>query len=218
MNALPFRPAALLLDFDGVVLESAELKTRAFAEVYADAEPETIAAILAYQRLHGGVSRWEKFRYFEQVIFGREPTSGRLETLSDRFARIVYDQVVVAPYVPGAETFLARARTASQLFVISGTPESELRSIVEARGLADCFVEVHGAPETKPEAFASILERNCLDPTEVLAIGDAVTEQDAALELGIPFLGVLAPEYPSRFADDVPTVDHLIGLAERLGF
>jgi len=53
---------------------------------------------------------------------------------------------------------------------------------------------------------------------EVLAIGDALTEQDAALALGIPFLGVRAPEHPSCFADGVPTVGDLVGLARRLGF
>ena len=57
-----------------------------------------------------------------------------------------------------------------------------------------------------------------MDPMNVLAIGDAVTEQDAALKLGIPFLGVLAPEHPGRFADGVPTVNDLVKLAERLGF
>ena len=215
---LPFRPKALLLDFDGVVLESAEVKTQAFAEVYAGAEPETIAAILAYQRHHGGVSRREKFRYFEREFFGREPAPERIEALAERFAQIVYDRVIAAPFLDGTRHFLARARKAAQLFVVSGTPEPELQAICEKRGLAPCFVEVIGAPTTKPEAFAGILARHSFDPAEVLAVGDAVTEQDAAIALGIPFLGVLAPEHPSRFAEGVPTVSSLVGLAERLGF
>jgi len=130
MIDLPFSPSALFLDFDGVVLESAEVKTQAFAKVYAGAEPETIGTILSYQRRHGGVSCREKFRYFERMLFGREPTAERIESLSDRLAHIVFDRVIVAPYVAGARAFLARARAAAQLFVVSGTPDAGLRAIL----------------------------------------------------------------------------------------
>jgi phosphoglycolate phosphatase len=216
--SLPFRPKALLLDFDGVVLDSAELKTQAFAQIYAGAPPETIAAILAYQRRHGGVSRREKFRHFERAFFGRTPTPARIEALADRFAALVHDRVLAAPFLEGAEDLLARAAPAARLFVVSGTPEPELRAICDARGLTPRFTAIVGAPTTKPEAFARILADHRLAPADTLAIGDAVTEQDAALARGIPFLGVLAPVHPSRFAEAVPTVHTLTGLAARLGF
>jgi phosphoglycolate phosphatase len=67
----PRRPIALLLDFDGVILESVELKVQAFLKVYEDEDPAKLAQILEYQRLHGGITRRLKFRYFEKHLFGR---------------------------------------------------------------------------------------------------------------------------------------------------
>jgi len=54
-------------------------------------------------------------------------------------------------------------------------------------------------------------------PREVLAIGDATTEYEAARALGIPFFGVVAPGEPNLFSSTVPAQPTLDGLAESLG-
>ena len=61
---------ALILDFDGVVLQSVDVKTRAFTELYAEHGPEVVAKVVAHHLVHGGVSRYEKFR-----LMGREGQS-----------------------------------------------------------------------------------------------------------------------------------------------
>lgn len=141
---LPQRPATLFLDFDGVILDSAEIKTLAFGEVYRDEDAHKVAAVLAYQREHGGVSRREKFRYFEREIFHRDASTDRIEELSKRFSEIAFHRVLEAPFVEGAEAFLQRAYRSTRLFVISGTPQEELIRIVEARALSPYFQDVVG--------------------------------------------------------------------------
>ena len=58
--------------------------------------------------------------------------------------------------------------------------------------MANFFRTITGAPATKIEAFARILGENGYDASEVVAIGDSMTEFCAAGELGIPFLGIAA--------------------------
>ena len=104
------------------------------------------------------------------------------------------------------------------MHLISGTPYDELVEIVRTRNLSHFFKSVHGAPTGKPEAFARILETESCTPDQALAIGDSITECDAALGLGIPFLGIADPHSPNFFPSGIVTrpslldVDRLIGL------
>ena len=110
-------------------------------------------------------------------------------------AQIVFDPVVACPFIAGAQTLLNRALGRVDMYLISGTPHEELVEIVRARGLGRFFKSMHGAPTGKPEAFKRILEKGRYKPEQTLAVGDSITEYDAAAGLGIPFLGIVAPEF-----------------------
>jgi beta-phosphoglucomutase-like phosphatase (HAD superfamily) len=53
---------ALALDFDGVVVESVEIKNLAFGELFRATHPEKADAVVAFQQAHMGLSRFDKFR------------------------------------------------------------------------------------------------------------------------------------------------------------
>lgn len=214
-NGVPLR--ALLLDFDGVILQSAALKTRAFADVYAGADPAMLARITDYADTHGGVTRSAKFAHIEREFFGRSGAPDDVEHLAARFRERVFDAVLTCDLVPGALTLLELAVPVLDLHLVSGTPHEELVEIVERRGLARWFDTVRGAPPPKREAFARILDERGYAPREVLAIGDALTEYAAARELLMPFVAVVAPGTPVKFPPDVPRVPSLVPLASLLG-
>ncbi len=212
------RPVALLLDFDGVIVDSVAIKIDAYLQIYADEPREKLDAILAHQRSHGGVTRRHKFRYFEAEVFGRAVTDAGIERLSAAYTRWVHEAVVACPYIAGARELLDEVRGVAAMHVISGTPHEELADIVVRRGLAPYFASIHGAPATKLEAFREIADSRGYPPSRVLAIGDAVTEFEAATELGMRFLGVVAPGEPSAFPPGVPVVTSLVGVGLALGF
>lgn len=215
--SLPTPPKAVLLDFDGVIVDSVAIKARGFHYAYPEATPDQIAAIDTYQHAHGGVSRREKFRHFEKALFGREPTTETIELLSDRFRAAVLDKVMGCAYIAGAEDFLAATSDKTKLHLISGTPQDELRDIVRERGLEGHFREVIGAPTLKQAAFAQLLEADGHAPGETVAVGDSTTEYDAACALGIPFVAIVAEGETSPFPAGVPTLPDLKGLAALLG-
>ena len=49
-------PAAIILDFDGVIVASVALKVQAFLTVYENEDAAKLQQILDYQREHGGVT------------------------------------------------------------------------------------------------------------------------------------------------------------------
>lgn len=215
--ALPNAPVAMLLDFDGVVLESVQIKIDAFLNVYSGEDPARLGDVLPYLRIHGGVTRRVKFHHFETRFFGRAGDAAAIERLSTRYTSLVHDAVLACPYVPGALEFLERAHVKTDLHVVSGTPQDELDIIVDQRGLRRFFRSVTGAPATKPQAFARLLSDFGYAASRTLAVGDAPTEYWAAIELGIPFLGVIAAGTANVFPAGVRVVATLDALDERLG-
>ena len=182
---------AVIFDWDGVLLESADVKTQAFAELFKSVAPNRVEEILAYHIEHMGLSRYVKFQHIYARILGR-PLSAKMErVLGERFSALVFNRLLAAPLVRGAEEFLkdtARERP-YELFVASGAPQEELLAIARAKGLLERVSEWHGAPKTKPEIIRDILVRYRLRPAEAVFIGDAASDRRAARATGLAFIG-----------------------------
>ena len=209
-------PDLLVLDFDGVILESADIKTRAFRELFS-CYPGHVGAIVAYHEANTGLSRFEKFRHIYRDILGKPLRAEEERVLGDRFSSLVLKEVMRCPFVPGAMEFLRRHSVQRSLFVASGTPEGELRQIVESRGLVSLFRGVYGSPSGKPEILNGILASTQTNRERALFIGDGLSDYMAAKAVGIPFIGRTAPHKSKLFEGlDVPVVADLFELDRRL--
>jgi phosphoglycolate phosphatase-like HAD superfamily hydrolase len=214
---LPRPPAAILFDFDGVIVDSARLKTEAYATIYAGEDPAKVSRAMRHQQMHGGITRRATIALFEREFFGRSGDPESVEKLALRYGDIVFDPVVACAFIPGAQTLLNRALGRVDMYLISGTPHEELLEILRARGLGRYFKRVYGAPTGKPEAFRKILESGRYKAEQTLAVGDSMTECDAAAGLGIPFLGIAAPDTEQFFPDGVVTRPSLLDTDRLLG-
>jgi phosphoglycolate phosphatase-like HAD superfamily hydrolase len=202
---------AAVFDFDGVVLESADIKTNAFRRLF-----DGNSAAVAYHLDHVGVSRYEKFRHITTEILGRPYSEGDERRLGERFAELVLDEVLACPFVPGAQALLERRAREVPLFVASGTPEGELRTIASARGVAGWFAGIYGTPPTKATIIGRVLGETALAPDDVVMIGDARTDLEGARAAGVRFIGRVRPGDPDPFAgEQVAVVSDLAELDRR---
>jgi phosphoglycolate phosphatase len=191
---------AILFDFDGVILDSVKLKTDLFFQCYeGELDEDRIAFIREHQAQHGGIGRGEKFRFFEKELFGRMPSPEAISRLMRLYQTKLAEQIDACALLPGALTFLERARTTAELHLVSGTLHEDLVGIVDSRNLTRCFGRVIGSPTPKTEAFRNIIAEYGYDPATVLAIGDAPTEFEAAQACGASFVGIVAPHEVNRF-------------------
>lgn len=205
---------AIIFDFDGVVVESGKIKTQAFADLYRSYGNDIAAAAVDYHKQNGGLSRYHKFHYVQQHLLGKSPLTPEAEQELDRqFSKLVVEAVITCKAVPGATELIQRESARIPLFVASGTPEIELKTIVEKRHLAPYFVEVRGAPIPKQTLVAEILSKHALKPKSVLMIGDALVDYKSAQSNGIAFLGRVHPDDQNIFPTDVATVPDLRTLA-----
>jgi phosphoglycolate phosphatase-like HAD superfamily hydrolase len=178
---------AAVFDFDGVVLESVEIKTVAFRRLFGD-HPDG-ERMVAYHLANGGISRFEKFRWFYEAVRGEPLAADESARLGDRFSELVLDEVRRCAYVPGAHELLTRLAARIPLFVASGTPEDELREIVAHRGLDALFRGVYGSPPTKAELLRRIMDDHDLAAAELVFVGDAMTDLKGAAGAAVPFVG-----------------------------
>lgn len=184
---------AIVFDFDGVILESADIKTRAFRRLFQFAPPDVLNKIVAYHLDHMGISRYVKFRYIYEEILKLPLTPVLEQALGEKFSSLVIEEVLEAPFVPGALEFLQNKQGEYQMFVASGTPETELVHIVKCRGIANYFQEVHGSPRGKTEIIEDILQRFSLKLRELAFVGDALSDYKAAQKTGVQFVARIYP-------------------------
>lgn len=203
---------AIFFDFDGVLAESADIKTEAFRTLYAPYGAKVVAGALDHHRAHGGVSRRKKIRWCHKYLLGRRLSEDELEQLAQHFSRLVEDAVVESAWVAGARDALQRLHGRLPMFVISGTPNDELRRIVGRRRMTGYFVEVHGSPPSKVPIIRDLLERYDLAADRVLFVGDSTTDYDAARATGVPFLGRVAPGDADPFPAGTAIVSDLTEL------
>lgn len=204
---------AIIFDFDGVVVESGEIKTQAFAALYRPYGEDIVAKVVQFHTRNGGLSRYHKFRYFQQHFLAKPPLTEAEEKALDRhFSELVVEAIIAAEAVPGAIELIRQQAGKIPLFVASGTPETELKIIVERRGLTPYFTEVRGAPALKKNIISEILSAQALKPEAVLMIGDAMADYEGALANGTAFLGRVRPGDPNPFPTHVEIVPDLRGL------
>lgn len=204
-------PDAILLDCDGVVLESEEMKVAAFLRLLPQ-EPRKLAEMRAYINANAGLPRHEKLRH----IFGgilRQPFSAADEVaFSRRYGAAIKEEYHACPLVPGARELLETYASRCPLFLVSGTPEGELRAAIEAHGLTAFFAGIFGAPAHKTALCADILRRWRLDSRRAVMVGDSYPDIEAAQANGIPFIGRLRPEGVTFQGLGVPTAEDLRGV------
>ena len=215
MSALRLR--AVVFDFDGVIVESGDIKTEAFLELFAG-YPEHLPAIKRHHLDHLGISRFKKFAWIYENLLHEPYDVGEKVRLGDRFSAIVFQKVCETPFVPGArEALEVLARAGVHLVVASGTPQDELDRIVDARGLRSFLAEVHGSPTEKATAVLAAMKRWGLKPEELLFVGDGTTDHEAATRTGVRFLARRTPDLAAHWASTgCDCVDDLRGLERRV--
>ena len=94
----------------------------------------------------------------------------------------------MAPWVNGAKEFLIQNEKRYKFAIVSGTPEGELKKIVQRRGMERFFDSVRGSPKNKVTLLGELMDEHQLKPEEMVFIGDAETDWRAARETGVPFI------------------------------
>lgn len=161
----------LIFDFDGVICDSVNVKTDAFSELYKMYGKDVQKAVVQYHLDNGGISRFEKIKYFQKNILGVDIIEEDVNSLAKKFSELAKEKVIQSPYIPGVLEFIKRSSEIVPIYICTGTPEDEIFEILERKKLTPYFTGVYGSPKTKNEIIQSIIAESKAVLTEIVFFG-----------------------------------------------
>jgi phosphoglycolate phosphatase-like HAD superfamily hydrolase len=167
------------------------MKSQAFFDVANRFGRERAEQFVAYHKLHGGVSRQEKFKYFVAEILGVEKADrAPLEhELIEAYGLVCREGLLKCSMIPGIESFLASLPTNIRNYVVSGGAQTEVRHALETRQLDQFFSLILGNPRSKQENMQHLLESGALEGRGAY-FGDARLDMELAQQFRLDFVFV----------------------------
>jgi len=201
---------AVFFDFDGVILDSVDIKTIAFESMFKSFGPAVQQEVTRYHLENGGVSRFDKFRYYYENILNIVISEDKIQDLSKKFSELVVQGVIESPFIKGAFETLELTKTKGiSAYVVSGTPQEEIDFIVRQKDLLKYFAEIHGSPRKKWDIISEILDRKKYIPNRCLFIGDAMSDYEAARRTGTQFLGIVSDKSNVPFPEGTAVSEYV---------
>ena len=186
----------IIFDFDGTLVDSIDVKTNAFAEIYEPYGQLIVEKVIKYHIKNGGISRFDKFEYFHNKYLKKQIDSNQILALSDKFSNIVIDKVVDSPFFPGVLEFISN-RSNFKKFISTATPQVEIVKILKREKIFNFFDFVQGSPASKSEHIQQIMKKYKYNSKEIIYVGDTKSDYMAALKNEVLFVSV-----KDKFDDD----------------
>lgn len=177
----------VILDFDGVIKESLELKSHAFEYLFLPFGEDVAKRVRCHHEQNGGMSRYEKFTiYLDWAKQQRD--SEAIKEYSKKFSDLVKDKVISCNWVPGAREFIENQSKYSKLFLVTATPQGEIEEIAIKLKIKEFFTSIIGAPTSKMEALALLMLEYKIPANQAVMIGDSMSDYLASVGSGVPFI------------------------------
>ena len=178
----------VVFDCDGVILQSNQVKSNAFAAALEGEPFDAIAAFVAYHKAHGGISRYQKFAHYFEQMQPRDDAKVATQYALEKYASIVQAELLTCALIPGIEAYLRELNQAGvRCAVNSGGDEQELQGVFTARGLAPYFQHIFGSPTGKQENMQRLKDLGFQQGSGVM-FGDSRSDWLAAQAFGLDFV------------------------------
>lgn len=176
----------IIFDCDGVLLDSNRIKTESFYKAGLHYGEEAAQQLVNFHTSNGGVSRYEKFRWFLSDVVEEAPEYG-LDYLLAFYAENVKASLMKCDLADQ----LAELRDTlkhQQWLIVSGGDQAELRDVFERRCVSHYFDSgIFGSPASKTEILhREISNGNIKLPA--LFVGDSRYDYVASSEFSIDFI------------------------------
>ncbi len=187
VNTILVESKIIFWDFDGVIKDSVDVKTRAFMQLFESYGDNIVQKVKKHHEANGGMSRFKKIPLYMEWA-GEDCNQQVLDKLFDKFSRIVLNNVIKSSWVPGVEKYIRNNQFQQEFILVSATPDNELDIILNELKLIKCFSDVFGSSTSKKEAIKTVLSNKNIASNECVMIGDAIADQQAAELNNINFI------------------------------
>jgi len=180
----------ILFDFDGVILDSMKIKGDGFKELFKEYDEELVSKLEKFHYENGGVSRFEKIRYFYNEILRQEVSEEKVLELADKFSKIIEKKLYNNEnLIEETIEFIEKNHKKFNLHIVSGAEHNELNKLCNFFGISKYFISINGSPTAKEILVKNIISKYNYKKEETVLIGDSINDYNAAIKNGIEFYG-----------------------------
>jgi phosphoglycolate phosphatase-like HAD superfamily hydrolase len=183
---------SFIFDFDGVILDSNNIKKIAISKSVVDVLSVTQAKeFVKYFVNFNGIPREVKIRKYIP--------KDQYKKVLNRYENIIGKELKSAELVPGVFNFIQRLSDLNKkMFVLSGGTQSEVYSLLKDKRLSGKFDMICGGPNNKEENMQSLSLEH-----PVLYFGDSEVDYLIAKKYGFDFIFVYSVTSIPNWSDKI---------------
>jgi len=204
----------IIFDFDGVILESNDVKAYGFYELFKDFGKDNALRAVEYFKLNAGLSRYDIIKFFFTQVCVEKLGSDKIRLYANKYSSLVKDRVVFSDFVAGFMSFIGNNEY--NCFIASSTDEKDLKYICNKIDISDYFKTILGSPAKKVKNINRIISEFDLIREETIYVGDSRNDYEATIQAGLVFIGRNSGIYNFSKLDDVLVIDNLFNLNEKI--
>ena len=178
----------IIFDFDGVILDSNNLKTNAFKKISKRFGESESFALVKYHIKNGGVSRFLKIKWFVENIL-KTKNEDLIRNLVEEYGNEVSKSFESCSF--RTDLFqLKKKLSGTKWSIASGGKQDEIVNLLEKKSLLEIFDNgIYGSPTPKMEIVKkTVLKKESNEKNKFVLIGDSFYDYECAKENGIKFI------------------------------
>ena len=172
-----------IFDFDGIIKESVNSKNRAYCKLFEEYKFAS-RSIEKHHMQNGGVSRYEKIPlYLDYCKLKKTPS--KINFYLKKFSQLSTKMVIESDWTPGIKTFLNKIQNKNSIFIVSATPEKEIKNICSKIDLNIPKINIYGSPNSKEKNIKKFFKTEF--KSDYIFFGDSIQDSLAASIFEIDF-------------------------------
>ena len=178
----------IIWDFDGVIIDSSEIRVFAFREMLKDYPLNMVNKLIDFHKKNDGLSRYIKIDYFFSDIIDENLDKQERTKMLKEFGLICSKKLDNKELlIKDTLQFIVNNHSEKNFHIASGSDNYELNTLCRSLDLSAFFKSINGSPEAKKDIVGRIILENSYAILETCLIGDSVNDYDAAIFNKIQF-------------------------------
>ena len=182
--------STIFWDFDGVILNSNEVRTEGFKYIFDSYSKKHIDMLINYHTINGGLSRYEKIEYFSQKILDKKLNDEEKKQYAQLYGNYCRERLCDKNLlIKNSINFISENYKNFDFHLVSASDEKELIYLCSNLDIKKYFKSISGSPVNKIENIKRLLKSNNYLESKCCLIGDSINDKVAAIENSISFFG-----------------------------
>ncbi len=182
--------STIFWDFDGVIINSDEVRTEGFKHIFDSYSKEYIDKLINYHTINGGLSRYEKIEYFSQKILDKRLNNQEKREFAQLYGNYCRERLCNKNLlIKSSISFIKENHKNFNFHLVSASDEKELVYLCSKLDIKKYFKSISGSPINKIENIKKLLKTNNYNESNCCLIGDSINDKFAATENRICFFG-----------------------------